>query len=239
MQKIIDAIQSGELSQKQLIEGLVQYNDKTNAEHDEACDVVENNQAVIQKLEAEKRQLIAENAKIKVEALATAKHATSVGSEMLRLKSDNKILKPLQKENSSLKKLKAKHIEGAKQLRIKNDSLIRDCKDYRAQIAKNQSDIARLRITGFKDVDNYSFTLFPSKIKVEENGEINQRINLVLMDNVGNMKIVGVNSDGEVAIPECNDFELNEAQTDFITSFDRIAKADKNQFTDRVLAMVN
>jgi len=239
MQNIINKIQSGELSQVQLIDRLVTYHSTTLNEYDEACDVVENNQEEIKLLRSQIKQLETENTKIKVDALEKAKHALSVGSEILRLKSDNKILKRSENENKALKKLKAKHIENAKQAKIKNDSLIRDCKDYRGQIAKQRSDIARLRLTGCKDVDNYSFTLFPSKIKVGENGKTDQRINLVVMDNVGNMKIVGVNDSGEVAIPACNDFKLNDAQTDFITSFDRIAKADKYQFTDRVLSMVN
>ena len=239
MQKIIDKIQAGELSQIQLISELVQYNEKTISEYDEACDVVENNQTKIEEMEAEQKRIVKYAEVIKNQGLVAVDYAKSLESKNIILSAENKEIKQLRNDNKSLKKLKAKHAETSKKQITRIDSLTSDCRDYRAQIAVNKSDIARLRLTGMKTIGDYSFTIFPSKTKIADKGVIETQVNLVVMDNKGNMKVIGVNSDGIVTQPKSHNFKFNDEHINFITSFDRVARSDKYQFTDRVLQMVN
>jgi len=239
MQNIIDKIQSGELSQVQLIDRLVTYHSTPLNEYDEACDVVENNQLEIKKLEAKASARDLDIKAIAKEGLNAVKYAKTLESENIRLKADSKEIKQLRNDNKSLKKLKVKHAESSKKQIARIESLTKDCREYREQIAVNKSDIARLRLTGFKEMGKYNFTIFPSKTNISESGQVEKQVNLVIMDKAGNMKILGVNKDGIITQPRSHNFKLEDEHIDFITSFDRIAKADKYQFTDRVLQMVN
>ena len=239
MQGIIDNILSGELSQKQIIDELVLFNDVTINEYNEACDINESNQLKINKLEADARQRETNINTIEVNALKAVDYAKSLESANILLKADSKDVKQLRNENKSLKKLKANHAESSKKHITRIESLTKDCKDYRAQIVVKNSDIARLRLTGFKTIGKYSFTIFPSKTDIAENGKIEKQVNLVIMDQNGNLKIIGVNKQGEVTQPRSHNFKLEDEHIDFITSFDRVARADNFQFTDRVLQLVN
>ena len=58
MQKILDKIIAGELSQKELIGELVTYELKTVDEYNVSCDVVDNNQAKIAEMEAEQKRIV-------------------------------------------------------------------------------------------------------------------------------------------------------------------------------------
>jgi len=239
MQKIIDKILSGDLSQKNLIEELIKFNDESINEYNEACDVNDANQLKINKLEADARQREANIVTIEKNALIAVDYAKSLESANISLKADNKDIKQLRNENKSLKKLKANHAQSSKKQLARIESLTKDCKDYREQIAVNKSDIARLRLTGMKTIGKYSFTIFPSKTEIVENGKAEKQVNLVIMDSNGNLKIIGVNKQGEIAQPRSHNFKLEDEHIDFITSFDRVAKADKYQFTSRVLQLVN
>ena len=239
MQNIINKIQSGELSQVQLIDELVTYHSATLNEYDEACDVVENNQGEIKKLEADKARLERNIKLIADEGLKAVAYTATLESENIRLKADSKEIKQLRNDNKSLKKLKVKHAESSKKQMARIESLTKDCRDYRKEVAINKSDIARLRLTGFKEMGKYNFTIFPSKTNITEGGKIEKQVNLVIMDKSGNMKILGVNKDGIVTQPRSHNFKLEDEHVDFITSFDRIARDDGYQFTDRVLKLVN
>jgi len=239
MQNIINKIQSGELSQVQLIDRLVTYHSTTLNEYDEACDVVENNQEEIKKLEADKTRLEHNIKLIADQGLKAVAYTAKLESENIRLKADSKEIKQLRNDNKSLKKLKVKHAESSKKQMARIESLTKDCRDYRKEIAINKSDIARLRLTGFKEIGKYNFTIFPSKTNITEGGKIEKQVNLVIMDKAGNMKILGVNQEGVVTQPRSHNFKLEDEHVDFITSFDRIARDDGYQFTDRVLKLVN
>ena len=103
MQDIIDKILDGELSQKQLIEELVNYNDTTIAEYDEAVTVVENNQIAINKLEADARQREDNIKTIEKNALLAVDYAKKLESDNISLKAANKDMKALKAENKKLK----------------------------------------------------------------------------------------------------------------------------------------
>ena len=239
MQNIINKIQSGELSQIQLINELVKYNDQTINEYEDACTVVDNNQEQIKKLEADAKLKSSYADKIKSEALKAVDYAKALESKNIILSAENKEVKQLRNENKSFRKLKAKHIETSKKQIVIIEALKKDCRDYRAEITTKKSDIARLRLTGMKTIGEYSFTIFPSPTKIAENGKIEKQVNLVAMDKKGNMKVIGVNSEGVVTQPKSHNFKFKDEHVDYITSFDRVARADKYQYTDRVLQLVN
>ncbi len=239
MQNIIEKIQSGELSQKQLIAELVAYENNTVDEYNAVVDIAEQHQAQITALE---KAAAAREEDIKVianEGLKAVSYSKTLESENLRLKADNKDIKLLRNENKALKKLKAKHIETAKKQQVRIDSLLKDCRDYRNEIKHNRSDIARLRLTGWKSMGKYAFTIFPSRTNVEDAGSTEKQVNLVIMDKIGNMKILGVNKDGIVTQPRSHNFKLEDEHIDFVTGFDRIAREDGYTFSDRVLQLVN
>ena len=235
MQDIIDKILEGELSQKQLIEELVNYNDTTIAEYDEAVTVVENNQIAINKLEADARQREDNIKTIEKNALVAVDYARTLESDNIRLKSANKEQKSLKAENKKLKAQTKRQAEANKKAISRAESLTNDCKEYRKQIARNKSDIARLRLTGARAVGNVTFSIFPSKVSSDDGVE---RVVLMAHDNKGAMKMVTV-EDGEVKQAKSINFKFSKAQEEFITSFDSVAKEDNYQFTDRVLSMVN
>ncbi len=235
MQNIIDKILSGELSQKQLIQELVEYNDTTIAEYDEAVTVVENNQMAITKLEADARQRESDINTIEKNALVAVEYAKSLESKNIILERNSKELKSLKADNKKLKAQTKRQAEANKKAIARAESLTSDCKEYRKQIARNKSDIARLRLTGAKAVGNITFTIFPSKVSSDDGVE---RVVLMAHDNKGCMKMVTV-EDGEVKQAKSTNFKFSNTQEDFITGFDDVAKEDGYQFTDQVLRMVN
>jgi molybdopterin/thiamine biosynthesis adenylyltransferase len=236
MQNLINKIQDGELSQKQLITELVKFNEQTIEEYEAACDVVDNNQVEISNL---KKQAVTREKNIqtlKDEVLKAVSFAKKFESENIIFKAENKEIKQLRSENKSLKNSKAKAIDRSKNQITRIESLTKDCREYRAKIAVKNSDIARLRLTGAKVIGGYSFTIFPSKVSGgDDKGE---KVVLLAHNGTGAFKAVTFD-DGEVAQPKSHTFKFNDEQESFIESFDRIAKADKYQFTDRVLAMIN
>ena len=86
---------------------------------------------------------------------------------------------------------------------------------------------------------DYSFTIFPSKTTVAENGKAEKQVNLVIMDKIGNLKILGVDSEGEITQPRSHNFKLEEEHANFIKDFDKIARDSGYEFTDAVLQLVN
>lgn len=235
MQDIINKILDGELSQKQLIQSLVDYNEASLAEYDEAVTVVENNQMAITKLEADARQRETNIGTIEKNALLAVDYARTLESDNIRLKSANKELKSLKADNKKLKSQTKRQADANKKAIARAESLTSDCKVYRNQIAQNKSDIARLRLTGAKAVGNVTFHIFPSKVSSDDGV---RRVALIAHDNKGAMKCVAV-EDGKAVQAKSTNFKFSKAQEEFITDFDAVAKEDGYQFTDRVLRMIN
>lgn len=239
MQNIINGVQSGEWSQKQLVGELIKFNDRTIEEYDGACDQVDLRDAEI---EALKKEL-----KLKDKQLADAESAAvKILEQGKTMKADNILMKaqlkdyPAQlRENKRLEKKAARLQESSQKYQKRSESLTKDCRDYRATIARKDSEMARLRLTGHKQIGNYSFHLFPSKVVVEEKGKAAERVNLMAMDGAGAMKIIGVNSEGEINQPESHNFCFDDEQSNFIRGFALVAEQDGWQFTDRVLSMIN
>ncbi|MDB4261431.1 hypothetical protein N9878_01050 [bacterium] len=236
MQDIINKILSGELSQKQLIQELVEHNEQTATEYDEAVTVVENNQLEINKLEATARKREDNIKTIEKNALVAVDYARSLESKNIILQQGNKELKALKADNKKLKAQTKRQAEANKKAISRAESLTNDCKEYRKDIAQNKSDIARLRLTGAKAVGNVTFHIFPSKVSGGDNNE--KRIALMAHDNKGAMKCVTV-EDGEVVQAKSTNFRFSKEQEAFITGFDSVAKEDDYKFTDRVLSLVN
>ena len=236
MQSILDKIQNGELNTKQLLNELLEYDNKTVDEYDAACDLNDSNTAEITNLTTEAAAREANILTLKEKALEALGYAKSFESENILLKSECKEVKLLRNENKALKKLKAKHIESSKSLTVKNEALTKDCREYRKSIAVKNSDIARLRLTGFKEIGSTSFTIFPSKVSGGSTDD--RKVVLLAHNNKGLFKTVTV-EDGEVVQPKSHTFKFSKAQSDFILSFDALAKADNYNFTDRVLAAIN
>lgn len=235
MQTIINKILAGELNQKQLVEALVDYNDKTIAEYDEACDVVDNNQLQINKLEATARQREDNIKTIEKNALVAVDYARKLESDNARLMAGNKELKALKAENKKLKAQTKRQAEANKKAITRNESLTKEYKRLNKEVAVHKSDIARLRLTGHKEIGKYAFSIFPCKISDESNIK---KVVLIASDKSGNMKCVTVDN-GEVVQPRSHNFKFDAEQESFIRDFDSIAEADGYQFTDRVLSLIN
>ena len=219
-----------------LIAMLTAYDNKTCDEYDEAVGQIELRDAEINKLQvvAIKRE---ENIKtIEKNALLSVDYARTLESDNIRLKSANKEQKALKAENKKLKAQTKRQAEANKKALARAESLTDDCKEYRKKIAQNQSDIARLRLTGAKAVGNVTFHIFPSK--VAGGGSNERRIALMAHDNEGAMKCVTV-EDGKAVQAKSTNFRFSKAQEQFIIDFDSVAREDDYKFTDRVLSMVN
>ena len=236
MQDIINKIFSGEFSQNALVDALVDYNDKTNAEYDEACDVVERNQQAIQLLEAKARQREDNIKTIETEGLKAVAYARTLESDNIRLKAVNKEVKALKADNKKLKEQTKRQAEANKKAVARADSLTKQYVLLNKEISSQKSNIARLRLTGQKNIGRYSFTIFPSKISGD--GRDEKKVVLLASDNQGCMKCVTID-DGLVAQPKSHNFKFNEEQEEFIRNFDSIAATDGYQFTDRVLSLIN
>ncbi len=240
MQAIIDGLQSGEWSQKQLIAELIKFNDRTITEYDEVCDQVDLRDAEIEALKKE--------VKLKDKQMAEAESAAAKVLEQVKtMKADNILMKaqlkdyPAQlKENKRLEKKAARLQESSKKYQTRSESLTKDCRDYRAIIARKDSEMARLRLTGHKQMGDCSFHLFPSKVVVENSKKQHvKRVNLIAMNGEGCMKIIGVDDNGDINQPKSHDFHFNAEQSNFIKGFALVAEQDGWQFTDRVLSMIN
>ena len=114
MENIIQKIQSGELSQVQLIETLVAYENQNVDDYNAIVDEAEANDRECEKLrvEAAKREddirVIADQGLHAVDyAKKLEDHIRKLDAEVIRLKSEVKEIKQLRNENKSLKKLKA------------------------------------------------------------------------------------------------------------------------------------
>ena len=236
MQNIIDKILSGELSQKQLIEELVAFNESTVNEYNEACEVVENNQMAINKLEATGRQREDNIKTIEKNALLAVDYARTLESDNAILKQSNKEAKALKAENKKLKAQTKRQAESNKKATARGESLTKQFVALNKEISVLKSDRARLRLTGHKEIGKYAFSIFPTKVHPGVSDE--RKIVLLAHDTNGCFKSVTFEN-GEVHQARSHAFKFNQEQKDFIEGFDAVAKADKYQFTDRVLSLVN
>jgi hypothetical protein len=236
MQSIINKILSGELSQKDLISELVTFNDDTLNEYDAACDVVENNQKAITKLEADARQREGNIKTIEKNALLAVDYARTLESDNTILKQNNKEAKALKAENKKLKAQTKRQAESNKKATARGESLTKQFVSLNKEISVLKSDRARLRLTGHKEIGKYAFSVFPTKVHPGVSDE--RKIVLLAHDTKGCFKSVTCEN-GEIHQARSHAFKFNKEQKDFIEGFDAVAKADKYQFTDRVLSLVN
>lgn len=236
MQNIIDKIQTGDMTDNQLLAMLTAYHEKACDEYDEACTVVENNQLEINKLEANARQREENIKTIEKNALKAVDYARTLESDNSRLKAGSKELKGLRADNKKLKAQTKRQAEANKKAIGRAESLTKQWVDQCKQVSSLKSDVARLRLTGQKDMGKYSFSIFPSKISGD--GSNKKIVCLMAHDRKGCMKAVTI-EDGEVVQPRSHTFKFDEEQEGFIHDFTRIAEEDGHQFTDRVLSLVN
>ena len=259
--KLIEGIQSGDLNNNQILTMLVKFNDSVVDEYNTVVDEYDTALAQIAELEAadtlaklslaaltsQVKELTQDNATLTgytASLSSTLKkvnaHNATLKSDLIRLQANSRSITQLENENKGLKANKAKHLKKKKAQEIAIATLTNEARVYRQQIAKKDSDIARLRLTGNKVIGKYSFCIFPSLITTHDGGHSAKKVALAVFNEEGCFKIIRTAyDDGAIIQPRSHNFKFNAEQTSFIEDFCKIAKADGQQFTNRVLQLVN
>ena len=239
MQIILEKIQDGTWNRQQLLEALVAYHDKSVDEYDLACDQIdirdeEINQLTLMTTDLKKVLGLSEENRMLAVGAAKELQAQNiiVDGQLQDYKATQDVNKTQYKKIGALSKSNATLI-------TRNDKLVKDNRLARQEVSEAASDLARMRMTGHKSIGNYSFHLFPSKVKNEaDGGKIEERVHLVAMTKNGCMKLIGCENE-QILQPNSHTFKFNEEQTKFIRAFDFIAQQDGWQFSDRLLRMIN
>ena len=160
MQELINKINSGELSNKQIIEELVVFNDKTVDEYNEACDIIENSRAHLEELE---------------KTNAEYEHTLKMQHEaLLKLKTNQDLIK----NKTTIYKNKAESLEHQLSvMRKENKSQREQIKRNKAAIKQRDAKLAKLEkfkgkkedtVKPMKTVymrDNHILQVYPSRIE--------------------------------------------------------------------------
>lgn len=248
--RLIEGIQSGDLTHNKILE----LANKSRTEYDELVGYAEhldgrNTLLELMLQSANKRADEAQNTLTEIEGSMDQLKAniqkmgdTSVAqnSEIIRLRQESKTSKANAKEIKALKANKAKMVKKSTEREKRIQTLTDAGKEYRKELGTKDREIARLRLTGQKIIGDFRFTLFPSKIEATDKGVKTQRVGLVAFTEAGTMKVVRATEDGEIIQPKDSEpFIFCEESKEFIRGFCAVAMADGDQFTDRVLMMVN
>ena len=253
MQEIINGIQLGEFSPKQLIEVLLEYEDRSVNEYNSALDMIETMENTttmlgLQLSSANKRADEAEQALAEVESgIETLKansqkiinNSNAQQAELIRTRETNKTSKAHAKENKALKANKAKQMKAAIEREKRITRLETEKKELQATVNLQDTTIARLRMTGEKTIGDFKFTIFPSHITATDKGVVSKRLGLVAYKEDGNMRVVRAGDDGTIIQPKGNEFEFCKECISFIQDYSALAKAEGEVFTNKILRMVN
>lgn len=249
MQELINLIQSGDLTNNQILQRITTIHDQNCDETDEAIECISAleakdtlNQIVIlelkSKLEQEQNKLIAQTkelekglAKETEMAQLAQKFQNKLAITQLevqtfkQMKADNKKLKPqvkrLKQANTNAAKRNIKHMQEKKAFRLQRDRALLEC--------------AKITMTGFKKVGKYTFSLFPVKVVTEDGGA---KIGLSVANDNGCLKVLTRTDTGEVIQPKSHNFKFNQTECGYIDEvFDLIEKGN-HVFTNELLRFV-
>lgn len=250
MQELIEMIQSGDLTNNQILQRITKIHNTNCEEMDEAISQIEQleAQATLNKVTILElhQKLNAAQGKIKVQtnsitvieknALEAVNYAQDFQNklnladiklaQLNQYKAEAKKLKPRIKR---LSEANAAHQKGRPILKAK-------AKNLQTRLDKMYLENAKLRMTGHKKVGKYSFTIFPVRVNTEH---AQNRVGLVVYNEEGAMKVLTRSAlSGEIIQPKSHNFKFKEEETTWINDFFNIADAHEHRFADPVLQFV-
>jgi hypothetical protein len=250
MQELIELIQSGDLTNNQVLQRVTEIHNTNVEETDAMFDRIEElestetiNRLVTLELkaklveseklsEARKQAIpvIEEQALISVAYAQDLENKLMVKAKQLKdfnlLKGDAKKLKPriqrLSEANKAHQKYRKIIKPQMKELNIKYDQMCREN--------------AKLRMTGHKAVGKYNFTIFPVKVASKTTTE--RRVGLCVYNSDGTMKVLTRDIEGNIEQPKSHTFRFNQEESTWINHFFDVTEAHDNRFDDAVLRLV-
>jgi hypothetical protein len=251
MEELIELIQSGDLTNNQILTRVTTLHNQNCDEVNDLLDKIEAleaqatlNQLATLELKDKLNNAVAKCAKqaksieiIEREGKKAVAHAKEFQNRMVIAEAKVKVL---EKEMVEFKrqKLRIKRLTAANQSHQKGRTVIKkNMRKIKDELEEMCRENAKLRITGHKHVGKYGFSIYPVKVSA---GTAERQIGLIAQHEAGAMKVITRHPEtGVLNQPPSHTFKFNKVEAEWINSFFDVCDANDHRYTSEILRLVN